>query len=312
MAHYKSNGCPLSSLWAVNCARQPVISMFMDKNAFRGAPFIDVYTAASTGDYDVIYHVLNSENGRLLMKNISGWTPLMYACYNDHDKIVELLISWGVDRFDCNGAGETPLMLAALNGNEKMLALVYKDNIINMTDKRGWSALFHAVSRRRQNAVAFLLEHGADVNLVARDNGYTVLMVAAATGKISVVKMLLAAGCNPSKVSWEGESAISIAHSCGFFDIVRMLSSSARFCELHLIDLHNLLCSLDLMDYWPLFQMRNIDMETFFSFTENNLKDIGVTRLGPRKKMASTISQWRQQRRPSHAQLCPMCHRQYL
>lgn len=42
--------------------------------------------------------------------------------------------------------------------------------------------------------------------------------------------MLLAAGCNPSKVSWEGESAISIAHSCGFFDIVRMLSSSARFC----------------------------------------------------------------------------------
>jgi ankyrin repeat protein len=60
------------------------------------------------------------------MKNASGWTPLMYACYNDHDKIVQLLISWGVDTFDCNNAGETPLMLAALNGNEKMLGLVYK------------------------------------------------------------------------------------------------------------------------------------------------------------------------------------------
>jgi ankyrin repeat protein len=64
----------------------------------------------------------------------------------------------------------------------------------------------------------------------ARDNGYTVLMVAAAAGKTSVVKMLLAVGCNPSRVSWEGETAISIAHSYGFFDIVRMLSSSARFC----------------------------------------------------------------------------------
>jgi ankyrin repeat protein len=50
----------------------------------------------------------------------------MYACYSDHDQIVELLISWGVDRYDCNNAGETPLMLAALNGNEKMLGLVYK------------------------------------------------------------------------------------------------------------------------------------------------------------------------------------------
>jgi hypothetical protein len=31
----------------------------MDKNAFSGAAAIDVYTAANTGDYDVIYDVLN-------------------------------------------------------------------------------------------------------------------------------------------------------------------------------------------------------------------------------------------------------------
>jgi ankyrin repeat protein len=64
----------------------------------------------------------------------------------------------------------------------------------------------------------------------ARDNGYTVLMIAAAAGKAGVVKMLLAAGADPYKVSWEGETAISIAHSYGFFEIVRMLSSTARFC----------------------------------------------------------------------------------
>jgi hypothetical protein len=51
------------------------------------------------------------------------------------------------------------------------------------------------------------------------------------------------------------------------------------FCflsELPLIDLHSLLKSLDLTNYWPLFQRQNIDMETFFSLTENNLKDLGV------------------------------------
>jgi hypothetical protein len=75
---------------------------------------------------EVKFHVFSSDNGRLLMKNVSGWTPLMYACYNDHDRIVQLLISCGVDQYDCNNAGETPLMFAALNGNEKMLELVYK------------------------------------------------------------------------------------------------------------------------------------------------------------------------------------------
>jgi ankyrin repeat protein len=70
--------------------------------------------------------VSSNDNGILLMKNINGWTPLMYACYSDHERIVQLLISWGVDIHVCNNAGETPLMLAALNGNEKILGLVCK------------------------------------------------------------------------------------------------------------------------------------------------------------------------------------------
>lgn len=55
-----------------------------------------------------------------------------------------------------------------------------------------------------------------------------------------------------------------------------VVTLSSFFSELPLIDLHNLFSSLELMDYWPLFQRQNIDMETFYSLTENNLKDIGV------------------------------------
>ncbi|XP_069687030.1 ankyrin repeat and SAM domain-containing protein 3-like [Periplaneta americana] len=154
----------------------------------------------------------------------------MYACYNDHNRIVELLISCGVDKYDRNTVGHTPLMLAALNGNEKLLELVYEDYMINLRDQRGWSALFHAVSRRRENAVKFLLKRGADVNIIACDNGYTVLMVAAAAGKINVVKMLLEAGANPYKMSWKGGTAISIAQSHGFFHIVQLLSANTESC----------------------------------------------------------------------------------
>jgi hypothetical protein len=60
MAYYNSDKCSLNMLWdSVNCERQSSVPMLMDKNAFRGAPIIDIYTAASTGDYDVIHDALN-------------------------------------------------------------------------------------------------------------------------------------------------------------------------------------------------------------------------------------------------------------
>ena len=60
MAYYNSDKCSLNMLWdPVNCERQSSVPVFMDKNAFRGAPVIDIYTAASIGDYDVIHDALN-------------------------------------------------------------------------------------------------------------------------------------------------------------------------------------------------------------------------------------------------------------
>jgi hypothetical protein len=60
MAYYNSNECSLNILWEMmNCESQPFVPMLMDKNVFRGAPAIDIYTAANIGDYDVIYHALN-------------------------------------------------------------------------------------------------------------------------------------------------------------------------------------------------------------------------------------------------------------
>jgi hypothetical protein len=60
MAYYNSDKCSLDILWdSLNCERQSFVPIFMDKNAFRGAPLIDIYTAANTGDYDVIHDALN-------------------------------------------------------------------------------------------------------------------------------------------------------------------------------------------------------------------------------------------------------------
>jgi hypothetical protein len=60
MAYYNSNEHSLKVLReTVNCEWQLFAPMPMDKNVFRGARAMDIYTAANIGDYDVIYHVLN-------------------------------------------------------------------------------------------------------------------------------------------------------------------------------------------------------------------------------------------------------------
>jgi hypothetical protein len=60
MAYYNSDKCSLNMLWdSVKCERQSSVPVCMDKHAFRGAPVIDIYTAASIGDYDVIHDALN-------------------------------------------------------------------------------------------------------------------------------------------------------------------------------------------------------------------------------------------------------------
>jgi hypothetical protein len=60
MSNYNSDKFSLNMLWdSVNCERQSSVPVFMDNNAFRDAPVIDIYTAASMGDYDVIHDALN-------------------------------------------------------------------------------------------------------------------------------------------------------------------------------------------------------------------------------------------------------------
>ena len=66
--------------------------------------------------------------------------------------------------------------------------------------------LFHAALGDHADVVAFLLDHGADVN--ARDQfGDTPLIVACAKGNAATAALLLARGADPSLKDQEGRTA---------------------------------------------------------------------------------------------------------
>jgi ankyrin repeat protein len=91
---------------------------------------------------------------------------------------------------------------------------------------RGWSALMAVAQTGRGDAVRYLLEHGASVNL--RDNrGWTALMLAAGCGDCDVIEVLLAAGADAFATNQDGLTAYDIALKANRRNVVRFLRDEA-------------------------------------------------------------------------------------
>ncbi|KAM8960234.1 ankyrin repeat and SAM domain-containing protein 3 [Pelodytes ibericus] len=187
---------------------------------------LDLHTAASIGQYDVVQHFVRRKEVDLNQQNLGGWTPLMYASYIGHDAVVSLLLDAGVDVNCCTANGQTPLMLAASCGNESVAYfLIQQGAELELRDSRGWTALFHCTSAGHQRMLLFLLENGANGDVKEPAYGFTPLMEAAASGHEIIVQHLLNHGVKLTTTDLNGDTARMLAARYGHSRIVSMLDS---------------------------------------------------------------------------------------
>jgi ankyrin repeat protein len=151
----------------------------------------------------------------------TGQTALYLALRDDSPAVVEVLVANPkVDIDMANAVGETPLMMAALRGHtdvaRKLIARGAK------VRRSGWTPLHYAASGPSVQAVALMLEHGADVNAGA-PNLNTPLMMAARNGPEESVSLLLARGADKARVNDKGQTAMDFAETSGRAFIVEML-----------------------------------------------------------------------------------------
>ncbi|XP_047183355.1 ankyrin repeat and SAM domain-containing protein 3 isoform X2 [Scophthalmus maximus] len=67
-------------------------------------------------------------------------------------------------------------------------------------------------------------------------------------------------------------------------------------------DLAEFLRQIGFSKYLPLLEEQDIDLRIFLTLTENDLKEIGITLFGPKRKMTSAIARWHSNaRQPSDA-----------
>ncbi|XP_036073029.1 ankyrin repeat and SAM domain-containing protein 3 isoform X2 [Oryzias melastigma] len=63
-------------------------------------------------------------------------------------------------------------------------------------------------------------------------------------------------------------------------------------------DLADFLEQIGFSKYLPLLEEQDIDLRIFLTLTENDLKEIGITLFGPKRKMTSAIARWHSNARP--------------
>lgn len=184
-------------------------------------------TTVSTLSAKLLEKVINLQDDK-------GNTALHYAVANEKFDVVSLLMSVKLCNTNIvNNAGYTPVMLGtaynvSCDGDESkciMKQLIGAGDVNARSSHDGQTALMLAASSGSVQLVNILIECGADVNLQNKD-GSTALMFACENRNIEIVKRLLEVpGCNAGLEDNDKKTALKIATETGHKEMRALLTN---------------------------------------------------------------------------------------
>lgn len=153
-----------------------IIDLILNKNANPNTMSIDslnpILVAAYNNNYEIVANLVE-HGARLDMPYSECVTPLIFATSNSNKKLVDFMISKDVDPNPLGADDLTALMLALKNENyEIALSLInYSKSNLNLQNSDGQTALMIAAwNTRNLNLIKALVENGANVNLLDKNN----------------------------------------------------------------------------------------------------------------------------------------------
>ncbi|XP_050424302.1 uncharacterized protein LOC126835637 isoform X2 [Adelges cooleyi] len=206
----------------------------------------------------------------------------MYACYYGNEALVNRIVDTdSTTLFAINKDKQTPLMIAIMSGNVSIVEKTFHNDIMEVPDKLGRTAMFYAVLYNQEDILEFFIEKGANSDVIDKF-GKTMTMTAISKGFRRVMK-LLSGYCNKRGNDIKIENTWEDHHEFSNFD---KENDNERLDY----QLEKLLRQLSLEKYWPMFDELSIGYEDFLKLTEEDLKNIGITLFGPRRKLIMTIN----------------------
>lgn len=121
-------------------------------------------------------------------------TPLFYACREGKTNLIDMLVKFGCMPNQIDAYGQTPIFYAAREGHQEILRkLVHYGADCDIVDKNGQTPLYYAVRGGKLDSVEFLILNGADVNHEDKKQ-QTPMHIAKRSNKQQIMNMLTAHG----------------------------------------------------------------------------------------------------------------------
>lgn len=184
-----------------------------------------IFDALRTGDPTRVKRKLAREPESVSSRNELGQTPLVVALYHARQDLVDVLLEREpqLDVFEAAALGRVDDLRRAIGRSKRRVDALSTD---------GFAPLHLAAYFGQPDAVAFLLDRGADIEVRSTNTllpGVTPLHSAAAGGHTDVALLLLDRGANPHVAQPGGWTPLHQAAATG--DIVlckRLLKAGAK------------------------------------------------------------------------------------
>jgi uncharacterized protein len=177
----------------------------------------DVITAVQSEDASAVSRLLVDDPLLASARDANGVSVVMHAFYSGQRDIAELLIAVKpeLDIFEATAAGKTGKVSEILNRDSEAARQWSAD---------GFTALHFAAFFNRPAIAGQLIQHGADIEAIARNPmKVTPLHSAAAAHSGHIVRLLLERGANPSARQQGGWTPLHAAAQNGDAEMVRNL-----------------------------------------------------------------------------------------
>ena len=177
---------------------QPVLLWLLkygvDPNLVEAKNHVTSLIIASAKGHKKIVETLLEENVQINRRALDGSTALYRACENGHFDVVEMLLIKGANPNvpDKSMPNISPLTIVYQNGYVSLIPLLLQANADPNTYNVHFEPLIYTVCcDNNQTLLYWLLEYGANPNLVELKNQCSPLIVASANGYLEIVRTLL-------------------------------------------------------------------------------------------------------------------------
>jgi ankyrin repeat protein len=210
----------------------------------------EIFDAIEAGDLDLVRALVATDPSAAVARDEGGLSAVMQARYHGHSEIVDLILTLDPEL--------NVFEAAAVGDAERVRILVGEDaDLARSWSADGFTPLHFACFFGHPDIAEFLLDRGAEVDAVARNDlgvtplqsaaagghtraaelllhagadvhpahplGFTPLHSAAANGDSATAELLLDHGADPARAKHDGKTPVDLAAENGHEEIVALL-----------------------------------------------------------------------------------------